>query len=353
MSFKILPKAALSPWVEAMLADHRVVGPKAVDDRYLFDEIASPGELALDYTQTILPPKKALLPQREELLRFDLGDGTIEPVLDAQPTVLLGVHTCDLHAIRLLDSIFSGGYADQHYQARREQLTLVSLECLTPCTEYSFCKSMGTLTATEGFDVHLTDMGSSYAVDVATERGAALVEGLADLRDAVDADYERLNQTLAEKWPRFPYRLECDVTELDSLLSVSYSSDLWDELGEKCLGCGSCTTVCPTCYCFNVFDEVDFTLSAGRRYRVWDGCPLDQFAVVAGGHNFRSTNAARQRHRFFRKGKYQMDKHGLVGCVGCGRCAQACLVDINPVTTFNELVRRRIPMTRRHHEALT
>lgn len=353
MSFKVIPKSSFDGWVERLLAGHRVVGPKPLQGRYIFENISSPGELALDYTTTTLPPKKFLLPQREELFQFDLENDEIEPLIEAEPTVLLGVHTCDLHAINLLDRVFQGGYADQHYMARREAMTIVSLECLTPCTETSFCKSMGTASATAGFDLHLTDMGDAYAVDVATEKGAALLAMAEGVVDASDEDYERLNRVLSEKWPRFPYRLEADVTELAGLLSVSYDSDLWDELGEECLACGACTIVCPTCYCFNVVDEVDFTLNAGKRVRTWDGCPLQEFAVVAGGHNFREANAARQRHRFYRKGKYQMDGYGLVGCVGCGRCAEACLVGINPVKTFNELARRRIPMTKRHQEAIT
>jgi ferredoxin len=150
-----------------------------------------------------------------------------------------------------------------------------------------------------------------------------------------------VNRVLKEKWPRFPLRLDFDVTELPSLLSVSYESKLWDELGERCLACGMCTNVCPTCYCFNVADEIDLTLNAGRRVRMWDSCQLDKFATVAGGHDFRSSRARRQRHRFFRKGKYQTDAFGLLGCVGCGRCAQACLVNITPVDTFNALYHRQ------------
>ena len=352
MSFKVIPKSAFAPWVARLLDGYKVIGPAAAaHGRYSFKEITAPDQLALDYTQSVLPPKKRLLPRRESLFRFDMSKGSIEPTIDAEPTVLLGVHTCDLHAIQLLDEVFQAGYADQHYMARRAATTIVSIECLSPCTPHSFCKSMGTASVTEGFDLHLTDMGDSYAIDVGTDKGAALLDSFGpELVEASTADITRLNQTLSDKWPRFPYRIETDITDLANLLSVSYQSDLWDELGERCLACGACTIVCPTCYCFNVVDEVDFTLEAGVRYRQWDGCPLHEFALVAGGHNFRPANADRQRHRFYRKGKYQMDAHGLAGCVGCGRCADACLVGINPVETFNELARRRIPMTRRHQE---
>ncbi len=345
MSFKIVPCSSLPGWVEGLLADHRVIGPQPLRDQFRFGEINAFDDLALDYTQTILPPKKAIFPQRDELLGFQLESGEVQETISAEPTVLLGVHTCDLHAIKLLDTVYSSDYADQHYLARREQTVIVSLECLQPCTEYAFCKSMGTLSVTEGYDLHLTALGDEeYAIDVGSEKGAALLESFEGVRDATDSDYRAVNQALSNKWPNFPYRLDCDISELANLLSISYESDLWQELGEKCLSCGSCTAVCPTCYCFNITDEVDFTLKAGKRYREWDHCTLPEFAIVAGGHNFRDQNAARQRHRFYRKGKYQMESYDMVGCVGCGRCAQTCLAKIDPVETYNELIQRRAPV---------
>ena len=142
---------------------------------------------------------------------------------------------------------------------------------------------------------------------------------------------------LGAKWPRFPYKLEFDVGELSPLMSQSYDSPLWDELAEICLACGQCTLVCPTCFCFNVYDEVELNLQDGERRRRWDSCQLDEFARVAGGENFREHQAARLRHRFMRKGRYLMEKYDELGCTGCGRCARSCLVDISPVDVFNDL----------------
>lgn len=342
MGFKVMPKEALPEWVERLCTYYRVIGPKPMQDQFIFEEIHSAAEIDLAYSTTILPPKKALLPQREELLRFDSSNGTVEAQIDNQPTVLLGVHTCDLHAIALLDIVFERGFADRHYLNRRENTTLVSIECLKPCSEQAFCKSMGTLTVPDDFDLHLTDLGSDYAIDIGSPEGAKLLQGFEAVREARQEDYPRVSQVISEKWPRFPYRLDFDVTELPSLLSLSYRSALWDKLGERCLSCGMCTIVCPTCYCFNTVDEVDFALTSGSRSRVWDSCQLDRFALVADGHNFRASRSARLRHRFLHKGKYQSDAFGMVGCVGCGRCAQACLVHISPVDTFNELYKRRV-----------
>lgn len=340
MNLMILDKGAIAPLVKALMEDYRVVGPRAKGPQFVFDTLTDPAQLRLDYNTTILPPKKALQPPEERLATFKRGtDPHVEPVIEATPTVLLGVHTCDLHAIKLLDKVFSAEYPDAHYLERRRQTIIVGLECLEPCDEHSFCKSMGTLTADDGYDLHLTDLGPAYAVDVATEAGAELLARYAQggAEEATEAEYERLNRVLSAKWPRFTYRLNFEAVDLPAMLSTAYDHPLWEELGERCLACGSCTNVCPTCYCFNVMDEVNMALTEGERIRRWDSCQLDEFARVAGGENFRQARSARQRHRFMRKGKYIYEKFGELGCVGCGRCIRACVAKISIVEGFNTI----------------
>lgn len=342
MRLTILKKTDLNRFVARLLAHYRVVAPMEAGGGHAFGVIEDAADLRLDYRTTILPPKKYLLPPREVLFRFDRSkENPVEFAPPNGPTVLFGVHTCDLHAIQLLDRVFSSGHQDPYYLSRRRNTLTISLECLAPCDDHSFCKSMETLTADEGYDLHLTDLGDAYAVDAGTPAGQELLARYAEARPASPEEIRRLNAVLSEKWPKFPYRLDFDVSDLPSLLSVSTKSPLWAELGERCLSCASCTNVCPTCYCFDVKDEVDLNLKAGQRVRAWDSCQLDEFATVAGGHNFRQNRALRQRHRFMRKGKYILEGAGLIGCVGCGRCARACLVDITPVEVFNELYRQQ------------
>jgi formate hydrogenlyase subunit 6/NADH:ubiquinone oxidoreductase subunit I len=340
MSLRILQKEHLPEFIEQLLPHYRIAGPIKENGGYAFQEITNPAELELNYTTTILPPKKYLLPTREELFEFDnTNGGVLRPPPKAMPTIIFGMHTCDLHAVQLLDHVFSSGHSDPNYLERRKQTLIVSIECLSPCDENSFCKSMGTLSADEGYDLHLTDLGEAYAVDIGSQAGEALLKYVYTSPPAAET-IQRLNAVLSEKWPRFPYRLNFDVSDLPSLLSLSMKSPLWNELGERCLACAACTNVCPTCFCFDVQDEIELDLRHGQRVRSWDSCQLDEFATVAGGHNFRQSRALRQRHRFMRKGKYILEAHNYLGCVGCGRCARACLVDITPVGVFNELQRQ-------------
>ncbi len=338
MSLWVIDKQAMAPFVTELMGDYRVVGPVTKGTKFAFGQIEDPAELRLDYDTSILPPKKYLQPPQERMMTFRRG---AEPALgmdiDAPPTVILGIHTCDLHALRVLDQAFGDGYPDAHYLQRRANTLLVGIECLEPCDEHSFCKSMGTLTVSEGYDLHLTDLGEGYAVDVGSEAGAALLARYATARKAVDPDMQQLNRALGAKWPRFRYKLDFDVGELAPLMSGAYESQVWDRLADICLACGQCTLVCPTCFCFNVHDEVELNLTDGERWRRWDSCQLDEFARVAGGENFRHHQASRLRHRFMRKGRYLMEKYKELGCVGCGRCARSCLVDISPVNVFNEL----------------
>lgn len=344
MHYQIMPKRAFADWIRRLQQEQRVVGPVAVQGNgsgpHRFQEIGDPDELVLEYSSSLLPPKKYLIPQQEVLLSYRLDGTELEAKIELEPTIVFGVHTCDLHAIKLFDQIFSQGFADQHYQAHRESTLLISVDCYQPCSENAFCRDMGTATATDGFDLHMIDLGEVYAFRIGTSRGEALFKGFHQAFAALEADVARINERLQQKWEHFSYRLDFEVHELAPLLSASFDSSLWQELGERCLACGMCTQVCPTCYCFDVIDEVDLALEQGVRIRRWDSCQINEFAQVAGGHNFREKLAARQRHRFMRKGKYQMDAHGMVGCVGCGRCAQACLVEIKPVEVLNELYRR-------------
>ena len=345
MSLYILSKERLPAFVKALQEHFRVVGPVRTDTGYAFDDITDPLQLQLDYDTTVLPPKKYFLPQREVLFHFHTEKNQEDrmrietrPIYqDVQPTVIFGVHTCDMNGIMLYDKVFSEGFRDEHYMERREQIFIIGIECLHPCDEASFCKDMGTLTPPPIYDLHMTDAGEYFMVDTGSERGERLLLDHAYVKMAEKEDIQRFGHVLSSKWPNFRMRLKMSRDQTPSLLTLGYQAKLWQELGERCLACGSCTNVCPTCFCFDVRDDMDINMQDGERVRVWDSCQLREFASVAGGHNFRESKAARVRHRLMRKGKYIKQVHGLSGCTGCGRCERACLVDITIPGTLNAL----------------
>ena len=338
MALWILAKKEVPGFVERLMADYEVVGPVAKDNAFVYAPLRRPAELRLDYPITLQSPKAFLLPPEETLLHFQRGQRpAVEPVHQEQRRVLFGVHPCDINATWLLDLAFSQDTLDTPYMERRERTLIVGLDCLNPCDDRSFCKSMGSLEVSGGYDLFLTDLGDDYAVEAGTEVGQELLERYAQARSAAEQDVARLNKTLSEKWTHFARKLNLEAKDLAQMLELTYDNPLWEELAQKCLGCGSCNLVCPTCYCFDVQDHLKLNLQEGERRRRWDACMLRDFTRVASGEVFREHRSGRLRHRFYRKGKYMLEDYGKVGCVGCGRCVRACLVKIDPVEVFNTL----------------
>lgn len=339
MPLKVIAKGDIGSLIAHLMATNEVVGARPKNGKYIFAPLKSPDEFVADYPITYLPPKKYLFPQRETLLRYRLKpELRVEPVVGDGPRVLVGLHPCDIYATWLLDAVFTSENTDANYMERRNKSLIIGLDCPKPCDEFAFCRSMGTWNATgEGYDLFLTPLEDRYLADIGTTEGEAILTGWGKAREATYEDRVALRNFLHRKEEVFPEPLETDVHDLPAILDRSWNSLLWDVLGERCLACGTCNLVCPTCYCFDVRDEVDLSLTQGERYRVWDSCQLEGFAKVATGENFRESRAFRQRHRFYRKEKYLYEKYGRTACVGCGRCARQCLARINPVEVYNQL----------------
>jgi len=348
----LLDKRDVPALVSLLSQKLQVYGPVAHGPSFRFDAIENPVQLRLDYDTTILPPKKYFIPQVQQILAFTLtpslqvADMAAGPQEENQSSktrpwrgkrfLLFGVHPCDLAAITFNDKIHSRAYPDPYRERRRRESIIVGLYCLKPCPE-SFCRSMGTLNWEEGADLMLTDLGEAYLVQVRSEAGRMVIEAAGKLiRPAKDGDMERARHLLVEREEQFPNPLG-DPSDLPERLELCYESQMWDKLGRRCFGCGSCTLVCPTCFCFDVQDKVDLSLERGVRLRRWDSCQLVDFALVAGGHNFRPTIASRVRFRIYHKFRAEPEQVGQIGCVGCGRCTRACPADIDIVEVLRDI----------------
>ena len=341
----VLKKSDLGAWVGALMAGRTVAGPVRKEaspsdgeEKFWWTVLEDPVDLRLDYGVTVLGPKKFLWPSRQDLVRYRLDPAAPNPeaLVDHEPTVLMGVHPCDITAIGTLDAAFGRDVPDPHYLARRADTAIVGVDCVQPCHESSFCLDMQSLYPAAGYDLLLTDLGEAYFVDVKTDLGEALL-GSAKVTPA-DKDHLAARQAfLQRKRENFRLHLPFEVKYLPEILDASYDSLVWEAIARRCFSCGSCNTTCPTCYCFDVEDRIADDLKAGTRVRRYDSCQLDPFAQVAGGENFREARASRLRHRMFRKGKFILERTGQTGCVGCGRCERACIANISIRDTFIQI----------------
>jgi sulfhydrogenase subunit beta (sulfur reductase) len=342
MSIKKLDKATFDKWVEACIEKQPVYGVQAKGDRFAFASLVRAADLRLDYDVTLLPPKKIFQPPHETLLKFDRKEG-FESVFETEPFVVFGVHPYDMVAILQIDKLFAQDHCDAHYMRRREQATIVVSDVQTVSPNV-FAGCMGTATIDDGFDILVTKIEDDYLVDIRTGKGEALAETLKNAPDADEISLKLRKLLWAENAERLQkHKLDVRPDVLPKLLERSSEHPVWEEKARLCYSCGSCVLVCPTCYCFDVQDDVDWTLQKGQRQRIWDGCLLTEFAAVAGGHNFRRHRRDRYRHRYYRKGRYVPEKiGGEIACVGCGRCITACTANIaNPVEVYNSLVYER------------
>ena len=340
---RVLDKDSFANFVEALMAENRVVGPVAKDGKFAFAELGSTAELRMDYPITLVGPKKYFFPQYETLLRYKMGDPVeLEPVVESEPTVIVGAHPCDVAATWLLDAVFSDNEGDPNYLSRRQRAVIIGLDCKQPCDDHQFCLDMGSLNRRDGADIFLTDLGDRYFVELLTERGReVLLKAAPNARPAASDDFAARQDIEEQKAKNFHHKLPFDVKYLPEILEESYDSLIWEAVARRCFSCGSCNLVCPTCYCFDVQDDVELDLAHGSRQRRWDSCQLIDFAEVAGGENFREGRGERLRHRFFRKGKYILEKYGRMGGVGCGRCDRTCVAKISSVETYNQIAGSR------------
>jgi sulfhydrogenase subunit beta (sulfur reductase) len=336
MNDVILKKADVRDWIECVVREHTTWAPVEQGEMYRFEKVNSADRVALDYQTTILPLRKIFFPPHETLVRYKRGETVeVEPVLEAGDAVVLGVHPCDLHGLMLLDRLMYDDLIDQHYRLRRERAIIVGVSCMPD--EYCFCHSMGTDTASEGFDLGMVDLGDRYFVEVATERGARLLDAT-PTAPATGDDIRAYREYHLKRTRLFTAKVEADASHLPLLFTWAYDSKLWKELGRKCVSCGACNLVCPTCCCFDVHDADDLSGTTGVRERRWDGCQLPGYAAVAGGENFRESIESRNRHRFYRKFHYLMDSYERPYCVGCGRCGRACPAGITIHENLNALM---------------
>ena len=352
----VIPPDALERLIDALRSrGYRVLGPTVRDGAIVYDDLESAGELPIGWTDrqdggryrlerrdddarfgyAVGPHswKRFLFPPRVRLWRAR-ANGNGAPAIEEEPLdetrlAFIGVRSCELHAIEIQDRVFVGGkHVDRDYAARRQGAFLVAVNCFEPGGT-CFCTSMGTGPKVQsGFDLALTELLDGehrFLVEAGSERGAEVLAELSgrtplagDLEEAtasVDAAAGRMGRTM-------------ETFDIRGLLARNLEHPRWDEVATRCLSCGNCTLVCPTCFCSAVEDQTDLTGQEAERFRVWDNCFSVDYSYIHGG-SIRPSTHSRYRQWMTHKLCTWFDQFGSSGCVGCGRCITWCPVGID------------------------
>lgn len=340
MEAKVISKEDINRLVQKYLDQYQVFAPVMKDDgKVQFERVNASEEMTLEYGNTLRPPKNVMLPQTETMFEFCTSpEVKLTPHAEEEKgRMIIGIRPCDARALTLIDKTFieDEKYVDTYYAEKRKNGVIIGLACNTPPSYNCFCTSLGGSPASsEGMDILLTDLGERYYVEPITEKGAEIIENSSDLfSNATDGD-KNASDTLHKEAEKLIKR-HLDVEGIPEKLDKIFESPYWDKVARKCLGCGACTYLCPTCYCFDMTDER--IGNTGRRVRTWEPCMFSEYTVHASGHNPRPERKNRLRNRIYHKYKYLMDNAGVIGCVGCGRCIDACPQGVDIIKIISDV----------------
>jgi ferredoxin len=353
-----LAREALDDLIQRLRSlGYTVIGPTLVDDIVSMREINSvrdlpmgvrdrqrpgqyrlehqTGQLLFDYVVGPDGVKRYLFPPTQPLMRFHVRNDRFD--LDSGPPqvpklALFGIRPCELAAMKVQDRVFA--YDDPRtfrcesepwYTQVRQESVYIAVNCTRPGGT-CFCASWETgPEARSGYDLALTELRDGFVVAIGSQRGTSFLEGIA-VREPTEAELELAELKIARARDHMQRRL--DTTDLKQLLDRNIEHPAWDEISKRCLACGNCTMVCPTCFCSTVSDTTDLTDDRVTRTREWESCFTLQFSYTVGGPG---RNTVRGRYRQWLRHKLctWWDQFGSSGCVGCGRCITWCPVGID------------------------
>ena len=349
-----LPKAGLEKLLERLnQMGYRVIGPQIQDGVIVYKPLNNVDDLPKGYTSqqdagtyrlvyTGHPRyfdatpgaqswKQFFFPPHMELATFkrdEKGDWQTEKqTTDQTPLAFFGVFPCDLAAIQIQDRIFlREEWKDPFYLARRQSAFILSVNCLHPCGT-GFCASMGTgPKSNPGFDLNLTELEDVFLLEVGSDAGRMLLEGIPTLPTSafwLQAAQKSLEDASAKMGRSLPH-----PELLPDLLLNNLDVHRWDDVAQRCMSCTSCTQVCPTCFCWDTRDSASLDGMTTRRERLWDSCFNPDYSYIVGG-NTRPNTRARYRQWLTHKFGSWYPQFGTSGCVGCGRCITWCPAKID------------------------
>ena len=323
---KILKKENIEKLYNKLKADSKIFAPTKDDkNSTVFKYNTEFKDLVFDHIQTVESVKNTVFPKIETLFKYntvsengvDIEDVDLSKIQDL---VVWGVHPCDASSFGILKSIFMWDIDDEFFKQRLNKLTIVGLSCFK-CDENCFCTSVGLNPgSTEGSDILLSPLkDGNFFVEIITEKGKEVIVKNAELFDSVGNEQKDSNLANVEK--------KFDRADVTKNLPALFDDRFWIKNSLRCIGCGACAYVCPTCACFDIQDVSKG--KQGKRIRCWDSCGIELFTKHTSGHNPREYQSQRWRQRIMHKFSYMPERNNSLGCIGCGRCSRACPVDMN------------------------
>ena len=295
-------------------------------------------EVDIESLQTVKSAKDFFFPQTEDMVAFKTQGKNIE-IIDARENVekfvIFGVRACDNKSFEILDRVFLVEPVDTMYKNRRENAIIFTLACNNPHAS-CFCKVFGIDASSPKGDVECYDANGYIYFNPITEKGKEIIDSLTCLEEVKgEKQVEETKKQIAEKIEKLPFvNLDLSKFKGENLMEL-FNRKEWEELSEACLGCGTCTFVCPTCQCFDIRD---FKTNSGvKRFRCWDSCMYSDFTQMA-AENPRKNQMQRYRQRFMHKlCYYPSNNEGIYSCVGCGRCVKKCPQSLNIVKVIKKI----------------
>jgi len=321
-----IKKNELSELIKHLSDKYRVFAPVIDGKKTSFKKVESASEIVDSILNTDFSPKNIFFPQAEVLFQYD-ENGIKVPPEKEKPIAVWGMRNCDAKSLQMLNKVFGKAhqipdnkmYNDPYWKQKYDSCLIFSLACNDPISS-CFCNWFGAGPFDQrGSDVFVIETGKHLLLEGVTEKGKKFIN--AYKKEENSENYESTINSLKNKAESYITKKE-DISKIYKKLSQIWDDPFWEEISIKCVNCGACAFMCPTCHCFDVTDEGNS--EKGKRVRLWDACMFTIFTHEASGHNPRESSVLRVKQRVMHKFNYFMDNYNEHLCTGCGRCIQVC-----------------------------